>query len=361
MYTQAKSSLIRRSATRWVVALSLLNGSLAVASPPAEWIIQDFETADYIHFHQDLLMPFLGFDRAFSANHDQSRTRIFNELASHPTLSVALHPFVYQANTYNNVIATQQGTDFPTQIYVVGAHYDSVAGSPGADDNGTGTAIVVALADVLSHYRTPSTIKYCLFDREEQGLRGSTAWVASMAGQNIVMALTADMVGHDSGPYAMDIYGKPASMAAVNGIADAIDAYGNGLGTFLNFGNFAFSDHWPFEQAGIPAFVVIERTYNANTCYHQTCDAVNSSPTYINYAMVMDLVRSFAGFMVDEIGISLWHDADADADVDFADFAVFQRCFGQAATVGCTAFDFNQDHVINLVDFDTFLDAVTGP
>ena len=164
----------------------------------------------YTHYHQDLLYTYMGDNRGFGPEHDMAQTNIFNEMSSQPGLSVEMAPFLYSGNEYYNVVGTQTGTDYPEEIFVVGAHVDSV-NNPGADDNGTGTAMVMEIARVLSQYRSPRTIKYCAFDREEQGLRGSTAFVADHTGQNIVMAVTADMVGHDSGAYGMDIYSTSSS------------------------------------------------------------------------------------------------------------------------------------------------------
>ncbi len=121
-----------------------------------------------------------------------------------------LEPFIYNGGTYYNVVATQIGIDHPDEVVVIGAHFDSV-NNPGADDNGTGTAMVMEMARTLSPLRSSRTIKYVLFDREEQGRRGSIAFVNTHAAENIIFALTADMVGHDSGAYGMDVYGTPAS------------------------------------------------------------------------------------------------------------------------------------------------------
>ncbi len=337
---------------------------LASASPPADVIVEDVNIDQYTHVHQDLLHTFMGDNRGFGAEHDSARDDIFDELSSYTQLNVELAPFLYAGNTYHNVVATQTGTDFPDEIYVVGAHFDSV-NNPGADDNATGTALVIEAARVLSRYRSPRTIKFCCFDREEQGLRGSKAFVQDHAGQNIVMAVTADMVGHDSGAYGMDFYSKSTSATVANGLGDALDAYGQGLARFMNVGNFGFSDHWPFELAGIPAVVVIERCYSCNPHYHQNTDAVDNPAypegDYIDYTMPANLTRAFVGYLVDTLGITLWHDADNDADVDMADFAAFQRCFNKPADTGCTVFDFDRDGVVSIVDMDAFIDGVTGP
>jgi hypothetical protein len=338
--------------------------ALAAPGPTATVIAAQVDPAIYQHYLEDLLFTHLGDNRGFGPQHDLARANIVATLESFG-LNVALEPFVYNTVNYYNVVATQTGRDLPGQICVVGAHFDSV-NNPGADDNGTGTALVMEMARILSRHRTAKTIRYVLFDREEQGLRGSTAYVASHAGENTIMAVTADMVGHDSGAYGMDIYGRPASSSVVNGVAFAIDEFGGSLNRFLNFGTFNFSDHAPFENAGIPACVIIERNYNLNTHYHQPTDAVDIAPDYIDYNMVTDLCRSVAGYLVQQLSITLWGDFDFDADVDLADHTYFADCMAGpdaapspalpgVTTQACLGYlDFDGDNDVDLVDFAAF-------
>jgi hypothetical protein len=325
----------------------------ANASPPGVAIGQQTDIATYQHYLEDLLYTHLGQSRAFGPQHDLARDNIVATLQAFG-LPVALEPFVYNSVTYYNVVATQEGTDNPTQTIVLGAHFDSVPAGPGADDNGTGTAMVMELARVLSRHRSSRRIRYVLFDREEQGRRGSIAYVAAHGADNTVMAVTADMVGHDSGAYGMDLYGRTTSSAVVNGVGTAIQTYGNGLARFVNLGNYSFSDHWSFETAGIPAVVIIERCYTCNANYHTANDAVDFSPTYISYPMLADLLRSVAGYMVDATPVALWCDYDNDGDVDGIDLANYRACHGGPATGACIAFDKNRDNVVDCLDWPAF-------
>jgi hypothetical protein len=326
------------------------------ASQPGVVIGQQIDIANYEHYMEDLLYTHLGESRAFGPQHNLARDNIVAELQA-MGLTVSLEPFLYSGNTYHNIVATQNGTDNPNQTIVLGAHFDSVAAGPGADDNGTGTALVMELARVLSQHRSSRRIRYVLFDREEQGRRGSIAYVAAHGADNTVMAVTADMVGHDSGSYGMDLYGRVTSSAVVNGVGSAISTYGNGLTNVNNLGNYTFSDHASFEAVGIPAVVIIERCYTCNANYHTANDAVNFSPTYINYTMLADLLRSVTGYMVDQTSVSLWCDADNDGDVDGADLASFRACYGSAPAGSCFAFDRNQDNIVNCLDWPAFKTA----
>ncbi|MDB4875861.1 MAG: hypothetical protein JWM41_2307 [Gemmatimonadetes bacterium] len=96
-----------------------------------------------------------------------------------------------------NVYVTLEGTVNPELIYVVGAHFDSRAEGPGADDNTSGTAELLEAARVLAKNPLPATVVFVSFTGEEAGLLGSREFVRQ-AGVNkwrIVGALNNDMIG----------------------------------------------------------------------------------------------------------------------------------------------------------------------
>ncbi len=342
----------RRDATLALAAAAITCGWVpAAASPTGEALAADVRIDAYRYVLEELLYTYLGDDRGFGPEHDLARSNIVDALED-LGLAVTLEPFVYNSATYYNVVATQPGADDPDQIIVVGAHFDSV-NNPGADDNGSGTAAVLEVARVLAGHRSPHTIQYVLFDREEQGLKGSYAFVNDHAADNITMALVLDMIGHDSGFYAMDLFGKPASGTVIQGVADAIDLYGSGLGRFPNYGNYAFSDHWPFEAAGIPACVVIERCYSCNEYYHTPWDAVDVEPGYISYLMLEDLLRSVVGYLVDRLGVTIAGDINGDGVVGINDFLLLLAAWGPC-DLPCPplcAGDLDGDCTVGIADF----------
>ena len=103
------------------------------------------------------------------------------------------HPGIFNSQ---NVEATLQGISKRTIVF--NAHYDTVANTVGADDNGDGVVAVLAAAYVLSHFTFLNTLKFVTFSGEEQGLLGSHTY-AKEAYENhddIVVALNADMIGY---------------------------------------------------------------------------------------------------------------------------------------------------------------------
>lgn len=108
-----------------------------------------------------------------------------------------------------NVVATLPGKRSPDRVIVVGGHYDSICSNngdstteaPGANDDASGTAVVMELAEVMSTHEFDATIVLVAFAGEEQGLLGSTHFAeeAAKAGKAIEAMITNDIVGNTEG------------------------------------------------------------------------------------------------------------------------------------------------------------------
>jgi len=104
-----------------------------------------------------------------------------------------------------NVVATIKGQSDPTRVYIVTGHYDSrnsdindsTGDAPGADDDGSGTAVVMELARVMSALPMRATVVLAAVAGEEQGLLGSKglAEFAAAQGWNVEGMITNDIVG----------------------------------------------------------------------------------------------------------------------------------------------------------------------
>jgi len=85
-----------------------------------------------------------------------------------------------EPHPWRNIFVDLPGTDLAGEVLLISAHFDAVPGSPGADDDGTGTAAILELARVLKDQPTRRTIRLALFNLEECGLIGSTRYVMSL-------------------------------------------------------------------------------------------------------------------------------------------------------------------------------------
>lgn len=177
-----------------------------------------------------------------------------------------------------NVIGYIAGSDATvgSEIVVIGAHHDHLGkGHLGANDNASGVTALLAIAQWMKQRDTAPkrTIAFITFGSEEEGMIGSTFYVAnaptSLPMDKVVQYINLDMVGsHASKGFvaAMGTFPKHASRKLLGKLDDAYPKLNVGMG-----GRARGSDHVPFCKAGIP--YVFFWTPDAR-CYHETCDTV---------------------------------------------------------------------------------------
>lgn len=134
--------------------------------------------------------------------------------ASGGPIAVTLHPFTHEGQQYHNVLGEIAGASSGNgrTVVIVCAHLDSTAASspgyraaldpaPGADDDASGVAAVLAIARALVSLPQPkSTIRFALFNAEEHGLVGSKAYARdqSQLAEPITAVFQMDMIGHNA-------------------------------------------------------------------------------------------------------------------------------------------------------------------
>jgi Iap family predicted aminopeptidase len=181
-----------------------------------------------------------------------------------------------------NVIAQQPGR--ATRVAMVGAHLDSVREGPGINDNGSGVAVTLALAERLRGRRG---LRFGFWGAEELGLYGSRHYVAS---------LSAAQRRRISGYVNLDMLGSPNAIRYLYGAGRVRDALAKALrARKLPYETISIgesSDHAPFAAAGISAAGLYSgseerktareaRTFGGRAgrpldpCYHRRCDVLN--------------------------------------------------------------------------------------
>jgi hypothetical protein len=117
-------------------------------------------------------------------------------------------PRIPKATTLSNVVATLEGTDAQARArtIVVSGHYDSMCGNvmnaacnaPGANDDASGTAVVMELACTFAGKRFPATLVFMAVAGEEQGLLGAAHWAKAARNRdvNVEAMITNDIVGN---------------------------------------------------------------------------------------------------------------------------------------------------------------------
>ncbi|BAY22477.1 putative aminopeptidase [Calothrix sp. NIES-2100] len=147
-----------------------------------------------------------------------------------------------QVVTGRNVIAHLPGVNQPKLI--LGGHYDSVESSPGANDNASGTAVVLRIASNLANTNLAHQVWFVAFDGEEDGLYGSQAFVETAKPEflaGLKGMLNFDMVGVNN----QLLIGGTSSLTA---IAQTVDSDIKPLGSY----GYGGSDHASFANKNVP-------------------------------------------------------------------------------------------------------------
>jgi len=226
-----------------------------------------------------------------------------NELAQDPP--TALHIVTTTINetreTYNVIADSRKGD--PSRTVVIGSHLDSVLEGPGINDDGSGTAQDLEIAEELpSVLKKPKNhLRFAFWGAEESGLLGSTHYVESLSQEqkdDIMANLNFDMVASPN--FVREVYDGDGSDNPDTGpgpvgsdiIESIFNAYFDGRG--LAHQSTAFdgrSDYGPFIDAGIPAGGTFSGAEEIKTpeeaqlyggtageaydpCYHQACDTL---------------------------------------------------------------------------------------
>jgi len=186
-----------------------------------------------------------------------------------------------------NIVVVKPGTVLPDHHVIVGAHYDAVQGSPGADDNGSGVDGVLEIARILKDIDTDLTFVFILFDAEEEGLLGAYHYAneAFVRGDSIVYMLNMDMIAHYQNSNQANLF-HGTEVTYTNLWMDLADSLVGIIGT--DAGAASNSDHAAFTAYGWEATFVHE--YIFSTVYHSPQD----STTYMNFDYMTDMVKASA-------------------------------------------------------------------
>ncbi|MCX8049363.1 MAG: M28 family peptidase [Methylohalobius sp.] len=159
--------------------------------------------AEALRRHVEYLAGEIGERNVF---HPQALQAAENYLAqTWHDLGLEVQRQVYEAKgvASANLEVTLPGRTWPHEIVLLGAHYDSVQGSPGANDNGSGVAVLLALSQLLQSFSLPRTVRLVAFVNEEppffftskQGSR-QYAKMARARGDNIRLMLSLETMGY---------------------------------------------------------------------------------------------------------------------------------------------------------------------
>ena len=213
--------------------------------------------------------------------------------------AVEEHRFQQGSGEGINLILRLPGRNPDLPPLLVGAHYDGPLESVGADDNASGIAALLLLADRWAADPPRRPVWLVAFDQEEWGMLGSTTLAAELrqAGQRLQLMVSLEMLGYTAGkqdypiPAMRHVYGDRGDFIAVIGNTGAVRflpglalRMGKHVSTKVlpvpNAGrslpDVRLSDHSPFWDAGYDAVMVTDTSFMRNPNYHLMSDTIDT-------------------------------------------------------------------------------------
>ncbi len=201
--------------------------------------------------------------------------------------------------TAANVYGFVKGTERPDSIIFITAHYDHLGGMgknvffPGANDNASGTSLLLTLAAYYATHPQKYSIGFICFAAEEAGLIGSRYFVENPAVplEKIRFVVNLDLLGTgEKGITVVNATEYPEAFKALQNINDSQKL----IPEIKSRGKAANSDHYWFSEAGVPAFFIY--TMGGPTAYHDVFDVSQTLPMN-NINSMSELIKGFVGYL----------------------------------------------------------------
>ena len=229
---------------------------------------------------------------------------------------VEAQPFAARGREVRNIEARRDAQI--SKMLIVGAHYDSFRNAPGANDNGSGVAVVLEMARLLSDLTTSETeVRFVLFVNEEPPYyrtpdMGSWHYAKRLSerGANVLGMISLETLGAFSDRPGSQKYPVPfptglpttANFIAFVGLPGSRPFLRDVIGSFRRHTAFptigglapdllvpgvGWSDHWAFERFGYPAMMITDTAHFRYPHYHQPSD----TPDKLDYARLARITK----------------------------------------------------------------------
>jgi len=237
--------------------------------------------------------------------------------------TVTRHEYAMGRDTWANLEITRRGRERPDDIILIGAHYDSVIGSPGANDNATGVSALLELSRPAAARDLGKTVRFVAFVNEEPpqfqtALMGSRVYArqARARGDRIRAMLSLETLGYYSEapgsqafPFPSALYrlfypnrgnfvlfvsnfgSRPLLRQAVESFRQVTPFPVESIATFEWVPGVDWSDHGSFWEQGYPALMVTDTALYRYPHYHTEQD----TPEKVNYDALARVVDGLAG------------------------------------------------------------------
>lgn len=255
-------------------------------------------------------------------NLDRAAEWIAGELRA-SGLEVELQDYRLDPGRYRNVVGLRRGSDPLAGAIVIGAHYDAFSGTPGADDNASGVAVLLELARTLPEVEPERTHYLVAFSTEEPPFfstdgMGSYVFARRLKREevDVILMISLDLVGYYSDAPGSQRFPSPLFRLMYPGRGNFVAVIGDGqsgaaiqrtkrglmaagelpVHSFrapAGYDLVRLSDHSSFRRLGLPGVQVTDTAFMRYPAYHQPED----TPEKLDYERMAELVRALHGVL----------------------------------------------------------------
>ena len=278
----------------------------------------DKSLEDSLRKHVAVLAVDIGPRTPFQGDSLPRAARYIQEVFEDAGLEVTEQAYHYNGQRVANLIAKSPGAAGASTYYVVGAHYDTVQTTPGADDNASAIAVMLELARRLSEKSLSAPVRFVAFTLEEPPTfmtrhQGSRVFVreCKRAGDRIAAAVILEMVGYtcprQQYPLVLRWAGYPTHGEFIGIVGNwssrrfgraVLKGFRNNQrlpveSLFVPFNGWILpatrlSDHASFWDAGSPALMITDTAFFRNPNYHLPSDTLDT----LDFGFMAQLVKS---------------------------------------------------------------------
>jgi Zn-dependent M28 family amino/carboxypeptidase len=278
--------------------------SASVIHPEPRFLPASSEKA--LHGHVHALSVVIGTRSILEYGKIQEAERYILTFLEGQGIPFSLQGYDHEGNRYNNIVVTLEGSSHRDESVIIGAHYDSISGSPGADDNASAVAVLLELCRDLKDYRPDRTLKMIFFVLEEPPsfmtpAMGSNVYAtqARDQGENIVGMICLEMMGYFNDAEGSQAFPIPGMHWLFPDRGNFIGVVGNvhsreltlAVAEALKVGSalpvehlvalpfipgVGLSDHGPFWKMGFRAVMVTDTAFYRNPNYHGAKDTIET-------------------------------------------------------------------------------------
>ncbi len=242
-------------------------------------------------------------------------------------LAVSREEVAFEGASFQNIYGAQAGADPGPGTFIIGAHYDTVEGTPGADDNASAVAALLEIARCLQGIPLRVPVIFAGFTLEEYGFVGSQLMAERLRknNDNILGMISLEMLGYrtrqpgsqtyppyidprnypDTGDFIAVVGNEPSSRLT-QALADTLKRQAPALGVEHlilpgrgdSFQEMRLSDHCPFWENDFRAVMVTDTAFFRNPHYHQPSDTVAT----LDLEFIRDIATGLAAYLIDPAG-----------------------------------------------------------